>query len=369
MNEYTREIDLLDLFIDWLAHWKSFFVFLLVGVICAMTYMYVGGTTTSTSVSEEDVISEVADDVTLSTLTSEQLSALTLKDMENDFLSEKDITAVDELIALSEEYSENLQVYDSQKEKLELKDRSEAFNYIANTKNIIEARKAALTADQQIYYYAKTGVSIVVGQANELDGEEEKTATDVVVETSPSKSKALLIVIVFAFIHFVWFACRYIFDNTVKHTDNLSLLTEVPEYTRMVDWDCINAKKGIDKLVYNMRFAGIRRTSLSDTIEINASATIEKMKNKSYSSIAIVGSEAAELGKKLSEQITKADTSKVVKSIDSITHSVNGADEIAGVDAAILAVKVRKTRYNELLEELQSLKDRDVDVVGIAVFE
>ena len=339
MNEnYEREIDLIDLFIDWLSHWKSFIVFLLVGIIISCGYLYLG----SNSVSNADAV-------------------------ENE-LSKKDIIAVDDVIALCEEYEENLQFYESQKNQMEIKDRVEAFNYIVSAKNFLEERKAELTADQLVYYYAKSDISTAKSQ------EKDKVNTTIsddkaVVKVAPSKSKALLIVILVAILHFIISACRYMFDNTVKHTDNLSLITNVPEYTRMINWDRINANRGLDKLVCNMRFAGVRRTSLADTIEINASATIEKMQNKNYKSIALVGADIGELAEKFTYAISKADSSKIVKSIDSITHSVTGADNINGVKAAILAVKVGTTRYNDLMEELQSLRDREVEVIGIAVFE
>ncbi|WP_028234626.1 hypothetical protein [Pseudobutyrivibrio sp. MD2005] len=367
-NNYTREIDLIDLFIDWLAHWKSLLVCVLIGVVLAGGYMYMGRGTTTVEVTDKDVMATISDGATLSTLTPEQLATLTVKDMEKKFLSEKDINAVEEVIALYDEYVENIEVYDAQKDELEVKDRAEAFNYIANSKNIVEARRASLTADQQVYYDAKMGLDRTVGDAIATKNDESKTTVTTTTEGA-SKKKAALIVILAFILHFMIVACRYIFNNKIKHTDNLSAMVNVPEYTRMIDWNKVDSKKGLDKLVNSIRFASTRKTPLSEVVEINASATIEKLKNKNYSSVALVGTNLADERDMLAAQISKANANATVKSIDSITHSVNGADDIAGVDAAILAVKVASTRYNDFLEELQSLRDRDVDVIGIAIFE
>lgn len=336
MNEnYVREIDLIDLFVDWLSHWRSLLAFLIIGVIAAGGYMYLGkNNVASVSVGSTEEISYG--------------------------ITAKELQTVEELIALNDEYTENVKIYDSEKESMEIKDRTEAFYYIAQAKSIIEARKALLS-QTQLNYFDDAHKSAEDKKAETLASAKSAAA--------PSTKKAILMVILSVILHFVIFACIYIFDNRIKHTDSLSAMTGVPEYTRMVDWNKIDSKKGLDKLVNRMRFAGTRHTSLTEVVEINSSATIEKLKNKNYSSVAVVGTGIDLERNTLSNQILKDKPDATVKSIDSVTHSVNGADAIAGVDAAILAVKVAHTRYNDFMEELQSLRDRGVDVLGIAIFE
>ncbi len=371
MNEnYTREIDLIDLFIDWISHWRSLIVFILIGVIGACGYMYAGKGAAASNITSEAVIEIIAEDATLSTLTAEQLSEITVKEMEEIFLSQKDMQAVDEVIGLINEYNENLAEYQKSKAKMKLKDRTEAFNYLASSKNIIEARKAALTADQQIYLYEKLGVSTVVGENEaKASAKDASKAAPVETTTSASTTKAILIIVVAFVLHFIIFACKYMFNGNIKHSDSISYMVNVPEYTRMVDWNRIDSSKGLDKLVNKMRFANTRKTSLEDVVEINSSATVEKLKNKEYNSVAVVGTGIEAERNMFANQLLKDMPNAKVKSIESITHSVNGADDIAGVNAAILAVKVGESRYNEFFEELQSLRDRDVDVIGIAIFE
>ncbi|SHJ45565.1 hypothetical protein [Pseudobutyrivibrio xylanivorans] len=344
MNEnYVREIDLIDLFVDWLSHWRSLLAFLIVGVILAGGYMFLGSTPSAPI--ELDVVQE--------------------EEEEEEELTAREIKAVEEVIALNDEYEENVKLYEAEKDSMEPKDRAEAFYYIVATKNSVEGRKGTLNEAQLKYLYGDEDTD----DSKDAKEENVESATESVAPAGPSKTKALLIVILAVILHFIVFACRYIFDNKIKHTDTLSAMTGVPEYTRMVDWSMVDSKKGLDKLVNKMRFAGIRRTSLTQIVEINSSATIEKLKNKNYSSIAVVGTGIDLERNILSNQILKDKPDATVKSIDSITHSVNGADDIAGVDAAILAVKVAHTRYNDFMEELQSLRDRGVDVLGIAIFE
>lgn len=337
MNEnYVREIDLFDLFIDWLSHWRSLLAFLIIGVILAGGYMLLGSN--PSALIELDIVQ---------------------KEEEGE-LTARELKAVEDVISLNNEYTDNLKLYEAEKESLAVNERAEAYYYIANTKDILESRKAALSEAQLNYFYGDDGTEV-----DEL----AKTETGDVAPAGPSKTKALLIMILAVILHFIVFACRYIFDNRIKHTDTLSAMTGVPEYTRMVDWSKVDSKNGLDKLVNKMRFAGIRRTTLTEVVEINSSVTIEKLKNKNYSSVAVVGTGIDLERNILSNQILKDKPDATVKSIDSVTHSVNGADDIAGVDAAILAVKVAHTRYNDFMEELQSLRDRGVDVLGIAIFE
>jgi len=369
-DNYTKEIDLIDLFIDWIGHWKSFLVFLLLGIILAGGYMYMGRSTStpSTQREEKDAVENLAEGTKLSTLSKNQLAGISLDDMELYFLSEQDVQAVDEIVELNKQYVENLETYNSEKNGLDLKDRAETFNYIIDTKNLLETRKAALTDDQKIYYYAKLGVSTAVG----TDGIDKKTVASneaVVVNSSPSKKKAALLAILFIVLHFMVVSCRYIFSNTIKHSDNLYAMADVPEYIRMINWEKIDSSKGMNKLVNKMRFGKMRKTSLKDVVEINSLATVEKLKNKNYNSVAVVGVGLDDERNLLVRQIKNDNENVVAKSIDSITHNVNGADDIIGVDSAILAVRVGVSRYNEFMEELQALKDRDVDVIGIAVFE
>ena len=358
---YTKEIDLLDLFIDWLAHWRSLLVCMLVGIILACGYMYMGSKSVKEEVVEQNILDTIPEGATLSTLTAEQRNALSLEDMETRFLSEADISAVDQVIALYDEYNENFEAYETKKKSMELREKSDLLSSLANSKNIIDSDRNTLTPDQQVYYYAKT--------AGEKTSSNGGVISVVVTSGGASKTIAILIVILAFILHFIVVASRYILSDTVKHTDDFSSRFDVPEYTRMIDWEKIDSKKGLDKLVNRFRFAGTRKTPLSEVVEINASATIEKLKNKSYSSVALVGSNLADERDMFAAQISKGNANATVKSIDSITHSVNGADDIAGVDAAILAVKVASTKYNDFTEELQSLRDRDVDVIGIAIFE
>ncbi len=343
MNEnYAREIDLIDLFIDWLSHWRSLMAFLIIGVIAAGVYMFLGNNPKAPI--ELEIIQE---------------------EEEEEKLTPREIKTVEDVISLNNEYTENLKLYEAEKDSLAVNERAEAYYYIANTKNILESRKAALSEAQLNYYYGDDGTE----ELKDAKDKEDATAAEEETPAGASKTKALLIVILAVILHFIVFACRYIFDNRIKHTDTLSAMTGVPEYTRMVDWSKVDSKNGLDKLVNKMRFAGTRRTALTEVVEINSSATIEKLKNKNYSSVAVVGTGIDLERNILSNQILKDKPDATVKSIDSVTHSVNGADDIAGVDAAILAVKVAHTRYNDFMEELQSLRDRGVDVLGIAIFE
>ena len=355
-----KEIDLIDLFAEWFSRWRSLCTFLLIGIVVAGAYMYIACSNSSTETSV-DTSSD------LSSLTDEQLATLSLDDMAA-MLTEQDMLAINELIALNDEYVANITAYEAQKDSMDLKDRAEALSYIATTKNAVLTGKNALTDDELVYYY------YYYYQQAGIDWTDTTANTSVTTATTSTASSgsikyAIIIILVAIFLHIAIVACSYIFNNRIKHSDRLTDMVKVPEFTRAINWDNVDAGRGLDRLVSSIRFSGIRRTPLEEVLDINASATIDKMNNKNYSSVAIVGPGLEDERQLLVSHISDASSANVVKSIDSITHSVNGADDIAGVDAAILAVRVAATRYSDFMEELQSLRDRDVDVIGIAVFE
>lgn len=320
MKEYKpREIDLVDLFITCLSHWRSLLIFIFVGIVLAGLYVFWGeGSSVSTSEGVE--------------------------------LSHAEIQKIEDLTSLKEEYEELLKEYEAKKTDLELIDRAETLSNLGTAFNIIRNQEAALTADQKSVYF---------GEAEE---QEE-------VQTGPSPINALMVVCIAVFFHLVFWGGVYVFDNKIKRTDCLSEIACIPEFTRMIDWDKVNSAKGLDKVINKIRYAGMRKTALRDVVEINVSAAIEKVRNNNYTSLAVVGVSLDEERKIFTDQIAKDYSELLVKSIDSITHSVNGADDIMGIDAAVLVVKVGITRYNDLAEELHSLRDRGVNVIGVAVFE
>ena len=362
-----KEIDVVDLILDWIEHWKSLLVAVLVGVVLACSYMFLFSESEPIHESQdEETIEELAKVKMLSELSQEQLQSVSLKEMEEFFLSEKDIASVDDVIYLQGEYENNVKVYDEKKDGEKLRDRAEAFSHIANTKNIVEARRASLTGDQQIYYYAKLGLDSSVGNGENKTNELIINSGNSLVR---SKKKAVLIIFLVLLLHFVIIGLRYIFGQKIKHADVLSNILDVPEFTRMVDWESINNTRGIGKFVNKVRFSSFRQTELKETISINVATTIDILKKKKYSSLAVVGSGIDVERLTFISQIAETDSSIIVKSLDSVAYSVNGAENIAGVDAAILVARVGLTKYNELVEEFQSLKTRKVDVIGIMVFE
>ncbi len=118
-----------------------------------------------------------------------------------------------------------------------------------------------------------------------------------------------------------------------------------------------------------MRFATLHKTDYEEVISINANMTVAVLKNNAYSSLAIIGKCKDDGGIKLKNKIELLDSSISVKNLDSIAYSVDGAKCMSSLNAAIIVGQVGYTKYSDLIDELQSLKIRDVDVIGIAIFE
>ena len=365
-GKIKKEIDVIDLLLNWIEHWKSLVGVVILGVILACGYLFLFTADESPKENTESV-ADLAKGKFLSELTQEQLAKVSLKDMEKYFLSEKDIVAVDEVIYLQGEYEKNVEEYNNKKDDEDLKDRAETFSYIANTKNIVETRRASLTADQQVYYNAKLDLDAFIGE--KIVGAENGNVAVSGNGPVKSKKKAVLIILLAIILHFFVIGLKYVFDKKIKHSDELSQLFGIPEFTRVIDWERIDSSRGLDKIVNKFRFASVRRNDVKETIKINVSTTLDILKKKRYSSVALVGSGIDVERLDFISQIVELDNKIVVKSLDSVTHSVNGAESIEGVESAILVARVGLTKYSEFMEELLSLKSRGVDIIGIAVFE
>ena len=101
-GKIKKEIDVIDLLLNWIEHWKSLVGVVILGVILACGYLFLF--TAESPKKNTESVADLANGKFLSELTQEQLAKVSLKDMEKYFLSEKDIVAVDEVIYLQGEY-------------------------------------------------------------------------------------------------------------------------------------------------------------------------------------------------------------------------------------------------------------------------
>lgn len=346
-ENYNKEIDALDLLYDWLSHWRSFLVVMLIGIIISGLYTI----RFNSNPYEDESGSELR---------------VTTEYLEKNSLSEKEIIEVDELIDLYNNYLDNIKLYNKNKDSLEIHERVEVLDNIANTKTIIEEQKLQLADVQLSYFYGKLDIDTVV---DVVDGRQVSGTEISLISWGRVVKRIVLTIILLLIVHLLFFALKYLFDKKIKHSDSISNMVDIPVYSLMVDWEKLDKKCGLDRFINKMRYASLQKTSISETLKINGLAVVDMLNNRGYSSIAVVGPGLDAEREAFSDQISKTNPDVIVKSIDSITHSFSGAKDISGVKAAVLVVKVGFTSYQDFFEEVQSLIDRDIDVLGIAVFE
>ena len=333
-----NEVDLRDLLMDWISHWKSLFAILALGVLAVTAnYLYICNKYASNSTDTTSLI------------------AYTDEDFET-ILSQEELNYVDGLVELENSYNENLNMYNEEEKKLELVDKADIMAKLVYSSSTIHSMTKTLSDDQKQYYDYLHGAEIY---APVQPGFSHRNAM----------IKSVFVLIALCCIHFLIFGFRYLISDYIKPSDSLTLKFGIPEFTRVIDWEKNDSLRGIDNAIIKYRFRKTRRTTLEDTLKINASAIIEKGKKNGSKEIVVVGMRSEKERNMLRTHILSENESIDVKSIDSVTHCVESVDDIVGVDSAVLVVKIGYSTYKECIEELDSLKIRGIDVLGIVAFE
>lgn len=324
MKKAEREINVYDLFVNWLIHWRSLAAFLTIGLLVAIILM----------VSRNDAE-----------------SVNTINDLEMTAEDKKDVEIVASLL---DEFVTASDIFIKNSDSLSVNERAEILYNLTYAQYLLDIKTRAFSNNQKVYLSTR--------------GLPDETVLDTVDHTFASPVYSICKILLLAvFIHAMFFSIDYLFNDRIKHHENLCERFQLCEYTPMVDWDAINSKKGLDRIFCNMRHLRESRTTLQDAIEINVLATIEKLQTVGANSVAIIGDVAEK--KMLAEGIIQKNENLTVKLIDSIRRSINGADQIIGVDAAIMVVKASQTRLSLFMEELKALESRNVMILGIVTVE
>lgn len=326
-KDYTRELDLADMIIEWVAHWRSLMIFFVIGIVIAVGY-YVNVTNNAAVI--EIPVEEV--------------------------MSSEELEKVKNVIDLNNEYNEDYLLFEKEKEQLSVTERSAILNNLVQSQNIIETEKALFTTNQSKYY-------------NQYYNGEQTDVFEQKVNLASVKLKSALIVCALLFVHFIINAMRYVFDKKIKRTDDICMLLNIPEYIRIIDWNRVDKARGIDKAINKMRYSKMARISQEDASRFNAISIAEKMGKRGYKSVLIVGDIFETEKQKLKDSIQNISSEYQVRIIDGIRENIAAADIAMGVDCAVLVGQIGKTNYRNLIKEYQAIVDREIDIIGINIFD
>ena len=137
-----NEVDLQDLLIDWITHWKSLFAILALGGLAVIAnYLYICNKYASNSTGTTSLI------------------AYTDEDFET-ILSQEEHNYVDGLVELENSYNENLNMYNEEENQLELVDKADIMAKLVYSSSTIHSMTNNLTDNQKQYYDYLHGVKI-----------------------------------------------------------------------------------------------------------------------------------------------------------------------------------------------------------------
>ncbi len=332
-----REIDLIDMLIEWTGSWRSLLLAITLGVFIFVCYSVVYNKAVYNS---------------LNNTQGNQISLLSEEELKS-MLTVEEIYEVEDLKTVYDFYLTAFAEFEANEASLDISEKTASLYYLTNTQYLVSQLFNSLNQTQKKYYLCHYGAEY----------------TRQSVPPVFTLQKCALLVFAILLLHFIAFGMKYVLVNTVKRTDTLSFDGDVPELTRIVDWKKIEAQKGLDRLKYKFCYSNKHRTPLEESVQINARRIIEYMNRKGYHSVALVGTSLEKEGEIIKKYILEGAPSLSVRFVDSTTHSKTGADEISKVDSAVLIAKVGFTKYNEYCDEYKTLVDRKVDIIGIVVFE
>lgn len=316
--KYETEIDLKDLLIYWLCHWKS----LCVGLVICLALG--GGFFAYKSNSVEQQNAE---------------AALAVTNAENT-LTTTEKAAVDETLDIYHKYEQLCAVYDEMLDMDSVLEASEILSNIIVVKNDVDGKRNSFNTKQLAYFYEQIGV------------EYQAVSPEVT-----ALGRVLLVAILIAvFLHLMICFCVYAAKNTVRHYENYEAMIGASELTRVIDWDGLSP-------INKWNFNSFNKIAQDDAIAINIKAIEQIAKAKSYETVAIVNIDT-EVGEKFSD--VKAVETTV---LSGILYDTEGAAKVAECDAAVLVVRVGQTVRQHVIDEAEALRLRNINILGIIVFE
>lgn len=345
--KYEQEIDIVDLLLDWLSHWRSLFICLLIGCVVGVGWYYTDAkkAAEAAAAAEEAEATAVAE---TETTEEEEVAPASIEECEAT-LSEAEISEVNELVAMYNSYQDVAAAYYDAESDYSTEEARTALSEIAVAREAISTLKARLTEDQQTYFYLLLGFDVAE-----------------VAEVAIIK-KIILSWAIIAIVHFIFFALIYILGGKVKHSDNLGEMLGCSDFVPMVDWKKADSLKGLDRAIYNAKMKGTERLDMDEAMQINADTVADLVERNAK--IALIGKEAGDEAKAFIEISSKTHSELDVTYITGVSNSAQNSQVLSDTTAAVLIVKVGASITAEVVEEYKKLLNRNIKVIGVFTVE
>lgn len=322
LNE--RELDLKDLLIEMLRHWKGAIICFVIGAICFGVYSYF-------NVSNVDEADLAASNVPMTAM-EKKIVDVTLQ-YEKQYLQIKELDPdnLEMLVVLNKAVIDNVR----------------GFN------------------ESQIEYFKENS------QTGLWDKPVSENKSDVATKQIKSINVKITVVgaVLFFIMYLMLWAAKYVLDVHLKNSDNLTDLVNIPFIGRIVE-----DKKGLilDKKINSLKYRGQRVFNSDRAVEIISSSILAIVKKKGFKSIALIGCDLENKSKKYCGKI--AENVKGICNIDveilnDIMYEKNSMSKLLNIDSVILVETVGNTLFSDLEKEIYMLKQLDINILGYIVVE
>ena len=317
-EEYEREIDIIDLFWEWISHWRSAIVFLLIGCVL-MTGLLIYNNAKNREAAPE---------------VSAPLSAIDKLEIEK----------------LAKQYKLNEEALDrliSSKDSIEEGEFATAISDYLESNDKIKTTQKALGDEGKNYFYQLIGIN---------------TET-----TNSSPSPFLFWIPFFSLLfHAILVCIIYVFDNRLKMSEKPGeILGNVYDFARVIDWEVIDNKKGIDHWVFVKRIGKCKKIVKKDMEDINAHNLYELIKNSNVNSLIVLNLGDENNGNSFVNCYKAiAGEGADIQYTDSIVYN-NDACNSEKETGCVIITDSKKTTINSLLDEYSLLTARGIKVMGV----
>lgn len=232
-------------------------------------------------------------------------------------------------------------------------------NNINSVRNTIETAKSALSSEQKLYLY------------NNIKYEEYKNEFASAKKLEPVLNVKFTIVgfVLGLFVVCAIYLIKEVFSNKLQNTDDISSLYKINTIGIVRDIEGAKKKFFVDKILLNIKNKKYKNSNNKDILEYIASKVEMICKIKGVNEIAFVTTEVSELEalEKLNDELKKRNIAyAVLKNILQDANEIKKAKEINNI---IIVSELNKSYYSVIEENIMTLRQYDINILGNIVIE
>lgn len=332
-NYQVKEIDLLDLIISFLMHWRSI---LIVFILFALIGAGIG----------------------IVKLNNQQKQEMIPKQEEIIELSSDREALVDEAVADYERIQSMEETFEKNKDEMLLTEQSEVMQNIAYAEYLLQAKVKEFSDEEEVVYHIKCGTAL-------------DTDTDTDTDTEINISKYIVVSAIMAFLAYaIIFSFAYMFDNKLKKEDKIFGIYGTDSLGRVIDWKSISNKKGLDKFLINRKYGHEKRIGREETLRVLSLEINGIIEKEGINSVSLIGIDMQSEENELKEFIDRVKPSDaVIISADNPLCSSETLESVLATNATIILARVGYTQYNALGELIAQIKKQKIKVLGVITYE